>query len=39
MTFRKSMFWAVIVLTIVALEGKINVESADLALQTPKSHR
>jgi len=39
MAFRKSMFGAVVVFTIVALEGKINIEAADLALQTLASHK
>ena len=34
MTFRKPMIGAVIMLTVVALERKIAIDAADLALQT-----
>jgi hypothetical protein len=34
MTFRKPMFWTVKVLAIVAPEREIDIETADLALQT-----
>ena len=37
MTFRKPMFRAVKVLTVVALERKITIDAADLTLQTRRS--
>jgi hypothetical protein len=33
------VFWAVVVLTVVALERKITIQAADLALQTRGSQK